>query len=89
MCLIDQHIPKPRLIPPHIHNRLIRLLQPPLLNPRLHPLLHRQLQHIFNLMRRANRTAPNLTTLRNQRERIERRHFVLGGPDLDEPSVRA
>ena len=89
MCLINQHIPKPRLPLPHIHNRPIRLPQRPRLNPRLHTLLHRQLQHLLNLPRRPDRTSPNLTALRDQRERVERRHLVLGSANLDELPVRA
>ena len=89
MLLINQDVSIPRLIGRHIPNRLIRLLQPPLLHPRLNPLLHTQRQHLLDLMRRPNRTAPDLAPLRNQTECIERRHFILWRTDLDECSICA
>ena len=87
--LIDQHVSVPRLPRIHIQHGLIRLLHRPLLNPRLHLLLHCQLQHLLNLVRRPDSTPPNLTSLRNQAERIEPRQVVLRRADLDELSVGA
>lgn len=71
IALINQNKPIPRLPPIHIPNRLIRLPQRPLHHPRLHPLLHAQLQHLLNLMRCTNRTARNLTSFLYEGEDVE------------------
>ena len=89
MLLVHQHISIPRVPLVHIHHSLIRLLHRPLLNPRLHLLLHRQLQHLRNLMRRPNRTSPNLAALRNQAECVEARQLILRRSNLDELPIGA
>ena len=89
MLPINQHIPIPHLIRLQIHDRLIRLLQPPLLNPRLNPLLHRQRKHLLNLMRRPDRAAPDLRPLHDQAEGVDGGQAILGRADLDELPVCA
>lgn len=87
MPLINKHKPIPRPTHIHIHHRLVRLPHPPSLNPRLHPPLHRHLQHLLDLPRRSNRRPADLGALGDQAEGAEGGHFVLGRADLDEGAV--
>lgn len=89
MCLIDQHVAISRFPSTHVYYRLVRVLHRSLLNPRLDTFLRRQLQHLLYLMRRTDGAAADLATLCDQREGVERRHFVFGGADLDERAVCA
>ena len=84
MSLIDQHVAIPRLSCAHIHNRLVRVLQRSLLDPRLHTFLRRQLQHLLYLMRCTDGAPADLAALCNQREGVECRQAVFWGADLDE-----
>ena len=84
MLLVNEHVPIPRSVRHHIHDRLVRIIQRPLLHPRLHVLLHRKIQHLANVVRRADHAATDVHPLVDERESAESRDDVFGRANLDE-----
>lgn len=69
--LVLQYISVPRLTSNHIDDRLVRLFHAALLNPRLDLLISRELQHLRNLIWRANSGATDLDTASDEREGVD------------------
>ena len=83
-CLVLKHIPVPRQALLEVNKSLVGIGHGPLVDPGVDFLVSSELQHLPDLIRRADEGAADLDLLQDEAEGHETRHRVFRRADLDE-----